>query len=535
MRPTLSLVALAAGLLLAAPGVAAAGARRALRDAAAALEAGDADALEVALGEVVAEDGRTAAKGLLELALRFPAGESPTLYWQVLGGLAALEDRRALDAVGDWLEEAGEEPGQAAVARDVLYALQDCRAPDVIDEVYEPLLDARDHPLALMAVDRLGELERPEAVDLLLEAFEDAEGSGSALERRLRATLAGLFGEDMGACVNFAGWWDQHRDTLFAGGGAEGGATGTVKDELDAARAGGLASATRRGKVLVLQGMVRNFDRIEEMLGRLDVPHEVMLKRAFMGDVDGALDGVAALILNCNFFSGVCTCPTCKPGTDPNSRLPVCTGCDEHQVESDRLSDEAIARIRRFVREGGSVFTEDWGLRELTARAWPERVAIGPQLAEGEVDYAPVPGQAGSPLLRGVLSRRGAGAGSSVARLETAWKVDALSPAVRVVDPEQVTVLLASEELARDVAADCAAVALTFSPGAEAAPAASGRRRPRTGGRRGRGGSATPPGGVVLHVLSHFGKQGSRQDEFTLQNLLVNFLLEAQDRWGQRR
>ena len=36
-----------------------------------------------------------------------------------------------------------------------------------------------------------------------------------------------------------------------------------------------------------------------------------------------------------------------------------------------------------------------------------------------------------------------------------------------------------------------------------------------------------PGKGRVLHVVSHFGKQASYQDEATIQNLLVNFLLDG--------
>ncbi len=38
-------------------------------------------------------------------------------------------------------------------------------------------------------------------------------------------------------------------------------------------------------------------------------------------------------------------------------------------------------------------------------------------------------------------------------------------------------------------------------------------------------------GGAVLHVLSHFGKQKTQDDEFALQNLLLNFILEAHTRY----
>jgi hypothetical protein len=36
-------------------------------------------------------------------------------------------------------------------------------------------------------------------------------------------------------------------------------------------------------------------------------------------------------------------------------------------------------------------------------------------------------------------------------------------------------------------------------------------------------------GGTVLYLLSHFKKQKTEDDAFTLQNLLLNFLIEAQE------
>ena len=35
---------------------------------------------------------------------------------------------------------------------------------------------------------------------------------------------------------------------------------------------------------------------------------------------------------------------------------------------------------------------------------------------------------------------------------------------------------------------------------------------------------------IKNHVLSHFGKQNSEDDEFALQNLMLNFLIEANER-----
>ena len=72
-------------------------------------------------------------------------------------------------------------------------------------------------------------------------------------------------------------------------------------------------------------------------------------------------------------------------------------------------------------------------------------------------------------------------------------------------------------------------VALAFRPGTgKTAPIGSGKRK-------------APPGtpGVVVQVLSHFGKQHSDEDEFSLQNLLLNFLIDSNtarlQRGGKKR
>lgn len=500
--------------------------KKALEGAKAAASSGDADALDRHLRAALAEGGKPPVKGLLELAAAFPAGKE-ALYWQVVGGLCGVTDKQGLDGIGDFLEANGEAP----LARDLMLGLQANRSTEVL-ELHRRLLKPKHGPLQLLAVDRLGELEQPAAVDLLLELFKREEKSGSALERRVKMTLTGLVGEDMGDRLNWEGWWKANRETFF-GKKAAGGATGTVKDHMDRARQGGLSSMSRGGKVVVIRGVIKTFDEIEKMLERLGVRHTVTTKTEFNKNLQ-ALDGVAALVVDCSFFGSICRCPTCKPGQDPSSRLPVCTGCDKHDLTPDQLDDGAIQRIVAWVAGGGCVFTEDLGLKELVSKAWPDHLRVGPDLAEREIDYAPAPGQRDPALLRGVLSQPGGAAGGSMtSRRTSSWKVDNLSPSIIVADPAKVQVLLTSQALKVASEPGSGAVAVAFNPGAGAAPAATPGRGPRTGGGRDKG---PPParGGLVLHVLSHFGKQKNEQDEFTLQNLLVNFLLEAQDRYAER-
>ena len=48
---------------------------------------------------------------------------------------------------------------------------------------------------------------------------------------------------------------------------------------------------SRRGKVIVLRSLNKNFDSIENMLARLKVAHSVVMKRDFMNAMDETLDG----------------------------------------------------------------------------------------------------------------------------------------------------------------------------------------------------------------------------------------------------
>jgi hypothetical protein len=109
------------------------------------------------------------------------------------------------------------------------------------------------------------------------------------------------------------------------------------------------------------------------------------------------------------------------------------------------------------------------------------------------------------------------------------WKIDNLSPDIKIAKPEAVTVLIVTPSLKSDNK-DGAPVAITFSY-SEAGPT-----QVTTGGGGGGSGYVSGislgqlKGGRVLHVMSHFGKQKSADDEFPLQNLIVNFMTELNER-----
>jgi hypothetical protein len=98
-------------------------------------------------------------------------------------------------------------------------------------------------------------------------------------------------------------------------------------------------------------------------------------------------------------------------------------------------------------------------------------------------------------------------------------------------DPRVVT-LLTSPELMKSTKGDDA-VAITFAvkPG-EATPGGPKKGAPVASGTELSHDRKSMAGGRVVYVLSHFGKQESATDEFSLQNLLINFLVEANERRG---
>lgn len=484
--------------------------RQALAAAAAAHAKADEAALNTALIRVVDEDGAKAAKGLLELLARGAEPAGP--YWQVIYALGALEDAGAIRQLERFLEKNAGVPA----ALDLVGAWSGNGSPALEDTLTDLLRRKKTPaPLKLVLTDRLAERATPSAVETLLELWADHEDDVLFVER-LRAGLAGLLGDDMGSRANFQSFWEQNRERALPMG-EEAGATGTALDGVDPTRRAGLETLTRRGgRVLVLKGKQLNYDHIEQLLARMKLKHEVLLKEAFMADMEAALEGTAVILLNCNVFTGYCVCPTCKPGEDLG-RGPTCGGCDVHEMsEGDKLSEAAVARLKAFVEQGGAVFSEDYGMWELVQPAWPTLLQPGTMLDEQEVDYALPPGAAGDPLLRGVIQREG----RTVTFADRRWTIDALSPAIRILDEEKVRVLLSSKTLGGSEAAE-RALAVVIEP-----------TRPTTG--RPRTGGGEPRGGMLLHVLSHFGKQTRQADEYALQNLLLNFVLEAQARYARR-
>ena len=169
-------------------------------------------------------------------------------------------------------------------------------------------------------------------------------------------------------------------------------------------------------------------------------------------------------------------------------------------------------------------------MEEFVQKAFPEFAGPGAVRKEEKVSVLPKAGAATHPYLKKIFFKptpdlRDTITANDLQKIAQTWKIDNDSKTIKIKDPAKVTVLLTSPELEKSGGDD--AVAITFIVGAkeDKKPAVS------TSGEVQQDRSKMS-GGRVLYVLSHFGKQESQDDEYSLQNLLVNFLVEANERRG---
>ncbi|MHC4392063.1 MAG: hypothetical protein ACYS22_12205 [Planctomycetota bacterium] len=531
---TLAVIGLTAGPLLAQPGGELKAAEKVLKKA---LGSGDISAVDKAVYTIREVGTKKGADILIGFAKKMPPGQEQ-LYWRLVNGASSFRDFEGLERVGKTIEKGG------AIGRDLLYAMQNNRSPEVPEAVHRQALLGGAIDIQLMAADQLGAIKRVEAVDVLLDGYEKFEKKGGELAMRIERALANLTGADLGGSENWRKWWEIARaEGLKKDKNSSG--TGTVVDTIDDPRFPEIEELTKltKDQILVMttdcprSAAACNFDNIGGLLDQMDIPYTPVTKQQLeKGQI--SLDGVLAVLLTCTQINDHCTCPTCVASSGPKTnRMTQCTGCDKHDLTNHKMKPEGIKKMQAFVQRGGYVFTEDWGVADLLADAWPKFVKKGKSLKGRSARVTPARGQTSHPLLRGVFidpdvaeksgeEEKGGTVGRNpgdepldIGTIERFWTIDDESPLLEIVSKGKVTVLMSSPDLAKDEGAALSAVAVTFLPGGAA-------------GEKGavQGKLETVRGGRVLHVLSHFAKQKSDQDAFALQNMLLNFLMEAHRR-----
>ncbi len=525
-----------------------------------AIQAKDFPAMDRAIQALRATGGEEAVKLLVRLAQKIPPGED-LVYWRLLNGAAGMRDEEGLRAVAAAILSS--DTGRV-LSRDLMFAMQNNRSPAAPALVHARILEKGADDLQLMAADQLALIEVSESVDVLIDAYEREERKDSELRRRLLNSLKSLTGADCGSADAWCKWWAGARAQGPQGRARRESNTGTVVDEGFRGPETEALSKIRPEMILVLRASCPknrygdaacNYDRIESILEQMKIPHTVATIEDFnAGKVP--LEGRTALILNCVNIYDHCVCQTCRPsGGATANRMTNCTGCDKHDVVNHKISGLTykrdpvtgrekqdpihgnVKRIKEWVERGGYLFSEDYGLVALLEPCWPGLVKAGKQVKQRTVACSPARGRTAHPMLRGVFvdpearaaNAPGEGGETSLrdpnqlppdAKITRNWVIDDDSPVIQVTGGAGVTVLMTSEDLKGEGGPAFESVALTFLP--------SG---PQTEKYAQEGKPEKLAGGRVLHVLSHFGKQESREDEFALQNLLLNFLIEAHRRF----
>ena len=538
-----------------------------------ALRTGDAKALEASLESIIEVGGEKAMSGMLKLTAAVPPG-SQTVYWSLLEGISSFVDKPALKELGDYIYK----NKSRAIARDLLHALQTSRTRNVVCAL-EPIIRKGPDSLRLKAIKKVARVRNHEAVDILVEVVEVEEKKSR--EEPTAVMVAAVEGLTMitnqqfgPSAVNWGGWWNvnKNKPLRVSSFSRSSSSTGTVVDHLSGLRKkgfAGLENAPKKGIIVLSAVFTRkvrrdlNNDHMEEVLRRMGVPHTVVHREDF-DKFD--LRQTGAILINCAQFNKFCICPTCKPGGGRNNRLYRCTGCDKHIIFEPKLSPDSIEKLKKFVLAGGYVFSEDWIVKEFLEKAFPKFVAAGYKLPDHNVTIAPLRGMATHPYLDGIYVAREedeadsfnfgpddlengegedevsageedatSGRGGTIVvnrgddhtvapelrKIRHNWQIDDESFDLTVKNRARVVALLGSSEVKprnpEDKKKPISIVALAFRPG-------SGKTSSIGVGR-----SKVPPGtpGVVVQVLSHFGKQHSDTDEFSLQNLLLNFLIDS--------
>ena len=466
-------------------------------------------------------------------------------YFTLLNAAASYSDPAALGAFADFIVANKARP----LARDAMAAVCNHANKALLPLCYR-ILEGGSDDLKLMALDQILSLGDRTSVEPLIKAMKANEKNTGGLLLRLGRALTVLTGQDYADSVtNWTGWWEANKDKDWQVKAASaGGSTGTVTDTLDRARMTEVERLQKTAKVLVLGagtgckcGKDHDLDHIERVTEQMGLKTETVNKTEFEKMDEAKLNEYIAILGNCTHIREHCMCPLCKPGEVGKDRLYKCV-CpkDIHEIASYRLSDKGCQKIRRYVENGGYLFAEDWSMEDYVQKAFPEYVIIGPVRPKDEVvSVFPKAGASSHPYLKKIFAAppREREKGVTITedeldKIAHSWKIDKETRCIHVHNP-RVVILLTSPELKKTADGD-EAVAVTWGVD----PVASGKGAPKknasvasTGGELSQD-RKTMTGGRVVYVLSHFGKQESTADEHSLQNLLLNFLVEANERRG---
>ncbi|MBI3724417.1 hypothetical protein HY251_10755 [bacterium] len=568
--PALGAVMVAASLVLGADRAAA---TKALNEG---IASHDGQKIKKACEELIQAGGKESFDILIKLAEKT---EDREVYYQVSGAATGFEGSAELEELGNYIIGHQKDKAGLALSRDLLFRLQNNPSNYVAVPLAKILKDGV-YDLQLVAVDQLAKCRSADAVDALIEGLKREDKGDPQLKARLTSALVSIAGQDKGDIANWEGWWKEQKPKGVpeATNSAAGGTTGPRDLER-----GTTITKQKKKNVIVLAAFSPeskpeyndfDYDSVQDILQKHEYPHKVVKRADFEKNPDKYLIDAYALLINCHYVIKCCRCPDCtnKDGPMSNRRFTICNPqCPKHDWGSYALSKATLEKIKKWVEEGGFLYTEDWGLVESTGQLWPDKISmmpgpgLDPQTRESTkaattirqkipgggwiprfaIRISPGKGNTTHPLMRGVWDLPkpapkppgdDPNAGKTTTReespaeeLKRKWDIEDDSPIIEIHDHDHVYVLIESEDLDRDELAKLVrgniAVAVTFrvGPTQERKVTVTGAQSRATGEW-----SVASKGGRVLHTVSHYGHQNSKEDGDALDNLLLNFLMEAQ-------
>jgi hypothetical protein len=499
----------------------------------------DRDIVKKAVEQLVIQNDTKSCDALLNAANSAP---DSGIYWILLEGLSRFNNSEVINKMSAYI--IGNK--SKSIGRDLLGAMKNNRSSS-ITPLLKNVIEKGTYEMQIECLHQLGSISTKESLEVLftfLKPLDDKKNK--ELVKETISALKRVTGIDRGNYpASWIQWWDENKDKqisdIIKPKTADGGSIEHVGQYRDMT---GVEDLTK-DKVIVVRndlcdekakkgGFDGNYDKIEEILTRLGIEHTVVGKSELEKD-SFDWDNVWVILFNCMMYKEHCCNPNHRAGkTKTSERLVNCEGEGDHKSHEPKVSDKTIKKIQKFVETGGYLFTEDMNINEIIVRAFKGFIASSKFLPEKNVPILPAPGAALHPYLKYVFE---AAPGSSWEapdeheiksgetqsvkpgefRIDTEWKIDEDSPDIKVLKKE-VTILIMSPKLANKSNPD-GAVAVTFG--------VSSGNIVTTGGEKG---PSYQGGGRVLHVMSHFGKQKSKVDEFALQNLILNFIIELNQR-----
>jgi hypothetical protein len=493
-RPTLLVLALLA-LPLAAR---AASVREIEKRLEAAIAAKDAAAAAAAVKDLGEADDESAAKAIV--AANLAAAGQVDIEECSLAALAGMKSEGARRCLFK-----GVKSEKTAAARFLLVAaLARLETPEAEDAVIEAL-DDKDATVGAAAVGHLKRHASKATVEKLIRALPklEKEKKLAAVRKEVASALRDLTGADIDAAQDWSNWWAaQGAGFELKKQAASGKGGDDVVSRLRENHPADFKTVERLSKddVIVFPG---RSDKIEKVLDALKLPFTKVAREKF-GETK--LDPKQVIIFACN-------------------------------GRGDQFTDDDVKRIRDFVAAGGYLFTADWVLESVTEKVFPGKIEMGGESPGEElvVKIRMAPEGAAHPYNRDVFPI------DPFQRENFTWKIHQRTYLLKL--GEGVTTLIESEELTEKLAGAGGAGDEPkggrrgkHAGGGKRAPGAGGAtpvavtyryagERTETGAKKG----GEPAGGVVLHVLSHFEDQRTKEgDGFALQQLLLNFIVEKQ-------